>query len=499
MDDAAVSARFRELQKEFRRLWPTLTVRSQPHDRTVVIVHSINIELPPHLLPVVAAYEERYLVLVLLLLRQPGGRVIQVTSQPMLPRLAQYYFSLMPKLLRPSSWDRFIPVTVSDGGPAPLTRKLLDRPLTLERIRGLIPDRDWAYIVPFAVGPEERELAVRLGIPIYGTDPDLAWMGTKSGSRRLFAEAGVPHPQGEEDVRTIADVTDAIERIRERRPGATSFMVKLDAAAGGIGNGVVEAGDAHDRTTVEKRVRELRLDDADRSVESFFESLERAGGIVEERLVAEQVTSPSVQLRISPDGAVEVLSTHDQILGGATGQAFLGARFPADPDYGHEVADHACAIAARLAENGAMGRFGIDFVCTRDGGGPWNVFAIEINLRNGGTTHPLFTLSALCDGTYDARAATFFGSDGKPKFYVATDHLESDAYRRLTPDDVLDTIEGEGLGWDVDACTGFAFHLVSAVAVAGRLGLTAIGNSPAEAQRMHDHARAVFDRVAGRA
>jgi hypothetical protein len=31
----------------------------------------------------------------MLLLRQPAGRVIQVTSLPLLPQLADYYFTLM--------------------------------------------------------------------------------------------------------------------------------------------------------------------------------------------------------------------------------------------------------------------------------------------------------------------------------------------------------------------------------------------------------------------
>ena len=38
--------------------------------------------------------------------------------------------------------------------------------------------------------------------------------------------------------------------------------------------------------------------------------------MVEERIVGEELLSPSVQLRSLPDGTVELLSTHDQLLGG---------------------------------------------------------------------------------------------------------------------------------------------------------------------------------------
>jgi hypothetical protein len=44
---------------------------------------------------------------------------------------------------------------------------------------------------------------------------------------------------------------------------------------------------------------------------------------------------------------------------------------------------------------------------------------------------------------------------------------------------------------------GVALHLVSAVAVAGRLGLTAIGTDRADAERRFEDARAVIDELAG--
>ncbi len=58
--------------------------------------------------------------------------------------------------------------------------------------------------------------------------------------------------------------------------------------------------------------------------------------------------------------------------------------------------------AHRLAEDGALGRFAVDFVVVRDDGGDWTPYAIELNLRKGGTTHPFLTLQFLTDGRYDA-------------------------------------------------------------------------------------------------
>ena len=66
---------------------------------------------------------------------------------------------------------------------------------------------------------------------------------------------------------------------------------------------------------------------------------------------------------------------------------------------------------------------------------------------------------------------------------MATDHLDAPAYQSLTPDDLLDVVAERGLGWDAEREVGVVLHMVSALAVAGRIGLTAIGDTPSEAQR----------------
>lgn len=108
---------------------------------------------------------------------------------------------------------------------------------------------------------------------------------------------------------------------------------------------------------------------------------------VEERITGAELRSPSVQLRVTPLGEVELLSTHDQILGGPSGQSYLGARFPADRAYAGTIAADALRVGAVLAGKGVLGRFAIDFVVVRDGEG-WTPFAIEINLRRAGPPIP---------------------------------------------------------------------------------------------------------------
>lgn len=481
---------FEELQSRLRKLWPAVTARSVGElERTVIVVHSLSLDLPPLFAPVLGAYEERFLCLVLSLLRSPRSRVVYVTSQPILRRVVDYWFELVPELDTPETRDRLTLISVVDGRPEPLTRKLLAHPGVLERIRRAIPDPGLAVILPFTVSELEAELATRLGVPLYGAHPSLATWGSKSGSRRAFREAGVSHPFGVEEVGSVPDVIRAIEAIGTARPLAREVMVKLDNGVTGLGNGIVTL---NGEGTTERRLRSIRLEDPDLDPESFFAALEREGGIVEERITGEQFRSPSVQLRVGPVGEIDVLSTHDQVLGGPNEGQFMGARFPAAPGYAGALAEAGRKIAERLVEKGVLGRFAVDFATVRRREG-WEVYALEINLRCGGTTHPFMALQTLTEGSYDDRHGLFVVPGGRPKCYVATDHLEGEHYGRLTPDDFFDLLPEHHLGWDVEHQIGLVFHLVSAIAVAGLVGVTAIGNSPAEAQALFDRARAVLD------
>jgi hypothetical protein len=209
--------------------------------------------------------------------------------------------------------------------------------------------------------------------------------------------------------------------------------------------------------------------------------LAERGGIVEELISGVELRSPSVQLRVTPLGEVELLSTHDQLLGGPSGQSYLGCRFPADFSYARAISADAATIGRRLAREGVLGRFAIDFVVVRDREGAWAQYAIELNLRKGGTTHPFLTLQFLTDGRYDAATALFVTPDGREKHLVATDHLEDPMLRGLRHDDLFDIVARHGLHFDQARQAGVVFHMISCLSEHGRVGLTAVGDTPAQA------------------
>jgi hypothetical protein len=233
-----------------------------------------------------------------------------VTSVPIDPAIVEYYLSFLPD---PESARRRLDlVTLDEPDLRPLTEKLVGRPDVLNRIRSFVGDQDDAHLVTFKVTAHERALSEALAIPLYGSPPELQWLGSKTGSRRSAREAGARVLEGSEDLWSIAEIEKGIEIIRAHAPHAEAVVIKLNNGFSGQGNVIVElAGPPRplpEMKTVFCAPQENWL--------SYEAKIEAEGAIVEELVRREEMVSPSVQLRITPGSPVEVVSTHDQILGG---------------------------------------------------------------------------------------------------------------------------------------------------------------------------------------
>jgi hypothetical protein len=488
--------RFDRLQARMPGVWDAM--RLNHSDESVVVVPSVTMTDGS----LAQAFEERFLFL-LVLLRQPRLRMVYVTSMPIDPEIVEYYLALLTGVIPSHARSRLSLVAVHDSSPRPLSEKLLERPRLLARISELVPNRSRSHLVPYNTTELERDVALSLGIPMYGADPRLSPLGSKSGCRRLFAEVGVPHPLGVEGLHGFDELVDAVVALRAERPTMDSLIVKTNEGVSGAGNasvrlaGLPEPGGPEERDQVAARLRAMELESRRTPLDVYLTRFAEGGGIVEERITGTEIRSPSVQLRVLPGGQVELLSTHDQLLGGASGQSYLGCRFPAAPEYAASITEHARTIGKRLAEKGALGRFAVDFVVVRGTAGEWASYAIELNLRKGGTTHPFLTLQFLTDGRYDPRTALFLTPRGHEKHLVATDHLEAEQLRGLVPQDLFDIVARHGLHFDPSREVGVVFHMISCLTQHGRVGLTAVGDTPGEADRRYRDAERILLEEAG--
>lgn len=486
-------AEFERLKPRLRDLWSALSAREE-EPYTSVVIPSLTLDQSElSKLEAASFYEERLLFL-LIRLRNPQAHMVYVTSQPIHPLVLEYYFQLLAGIPASHARSRLTLLCAYDASPRSLTAKILERPRLIQRIRYGIPDASRAFMTVFNSTPLERKLAVLIGIPLNGVDPQLSALGTKSGSRKVFRDAGVPLPEGFEDLRSEDAIVAALDTLRERRPGIRRAVLKLDDSFSGEGNAIFRYPKTSWRGALRDALADLTFSvptDPDRYRRKFSE----VGGIVEEFLDHSESASPSVQLRIDPQGEVVLLSTHDQILGGPSCQTYQGCRFPAAESYRRLIQEAGRRVGEVLATRGVVSRFGIDFfVGRRSGPTEWEIFALEINLRIGGTTHPFLALQFLTGGHLDADSGEFLSLGGSAKFYRSTDNLKSESYRGLCPEDLIDITTINRLHYDHGTETGVLFHMIGALSQFGKLGLTAIGNSLEEADAIYANALEVLDR-----
>ncbi|MCC0178645.1 carboxylate-amine ligase [Waterburya agarophytonicola K14] len=504
--------RFRQLQNQLRewtkspeegQLWQSVDIFDRD-DYDILVIPSFSVDQEVgNKVAGFLHYEER-LLFSLIRLRNPLTRVIYITALPLCPIVIDYYLQLLPGIPFSHARDRLLLISTYDGSLKPLTQKILERPRLVEKIRrALRPNK--SYMVCYNSTHLEQKLSLTLGIPLLAASPEVLYWGSKSGSREIFAEAKIPHPDGSYTVENIFDLVQELLNLWQRQPDLQRIVVKLNEGFSGEGNAILDLRPIQDSipdlcdrektiNALNKQLECMSFQGAGETWSTFSARIPELGAIVEAFVEGDIKRSPSVQGYIRPSGEVEIVSTHDQILGGADGQVYEGCYFPADASYRYQLQELGLKVGEVLASKGAIERYSVDFIAVQQPDQQWDIQAIEINLRKGGTTHPFMTLRLLTNGTFDYDTGKFLSQQNQEKHYIATDNLQKDRYRGLLPNDLMDIIAQERLHFDSSSRTGTVFHLMGALSEFGKLGLTSIGNSLEEAQEIYDRVEAVLDR-----
>lgn len=491
---------FSQLQAQLRERWLSIDTFDD-QERHILVVPSLSLDQEElQKIEGVHYYEER-LLCSLIRLRNPHTHLVYVTSHPLHPSIVDYYLELLPGIPSSHARARLTLFSAYDASRKPLTQKLLERPRLLTKIRQAV-NPQMGYMTCFNTTALEQELSVALGLPLLALDPALLRWGTKSGSRDIFRRCGIPHPIGSELVFSDRDLATAVADVWEQDPSLQRIVVKLNQGFSGEGNALL---DLHylqhispGQGTRAERIRgilsaltQLSFQCPTETWDHFLDKIHTLGAIAEAFIEGAHKQSPSVQGRITPLGEVEILSTHDQELGGPDGQIFLGCTFPARLDYRLAIQDMGRRIGEELAAQGALERYGVDFIAVPqelDGQTTWNLQAIEINLRKGGTTHPMMAMKMLTEGCFNQHDGLFYTKQEQVRYYRATDNLQKSAYKGLLPSDLMDIIVSKRLHFNSISGVGAAFHLMGCLSEYGKLGLTAIGTSP-------NHANEIYQQV----
>lgn len=428
--------------------------------------------------------------------------------------------------------QRLLMISAHNTSCIPLSQKLGTQPRLLQRVKNFLRPGQ-SVLRAFVTTPLETAVAQKLEIPYLGCNPTFAFFGTKQGSRQAFFHAGVPHCAGSyHDMHTPLEIAKGILSLAEkeksnphRHSALKQVVVKTNQGVSGLGNALYNLPDpetlsAHKSYAAKVALvtRQLLSDKYFHkakgvTTETFFKQCLESGTIVEVFEKKKGLVSPSCQVLIDPSGEVEVISTHEQVL---DGQVYKGCIFPANAAYRLKLQSEAIKVAKLLAHAGARNRMAIDFIawplkkhsdskqkdsvvsstritrltsCKREEEEEeekeWEIAAIEINLRHGGTTAPAMTCKMLCTADLDKTGYYKSRKDGKAKSYIATDNFQNDCLKGLTPCDFLDLVESTpALQWNKKSQTGIVFHLIDCLCEHGKVGITAVGNSKEEANEI---------------
>jgi hypothetical protein len=492
---------FRVLQNQLKNYWQEGDIIDND-DLDILVIPSFSIDQEVGKKVVGFLHYEERLLFSLIRLRNPLTRLIYITAQPLSPIIIDYYLQLLPGIPFSHARERLLLLTTYDSSQKPLTEKILERPRLINKIKNFLrPNK--SYMVCFNSTILEQELSVKLNIPLLASSPELLYWGSKGGSREIFANCNILHPDGSQLVYNIDDLITETTLLLVRKPYLNKVVIKLNEGFSGEGNAVLDVSGVSGlflrdlslekkQNLVAQIIHEAKVQGVGDTSKNFCDRISELGVIVEEFIEGKIKFSPSMQGYITPSGKVEIISTHDQILGGEDGQIYLGCRFPAQEDYRLQLQELGLKVGLELAKKGAMERFSVDFLAIKEEE-KWTLYAIEINLRKGGTTHPFMTLKFLTNGHYNCEDGLFYSPEEKAKYYMASDNLQKPQYHGLLPYDLMDIIAKHHLHFDSSTKTGTLFHLMGALSEFGKVGLTSIGNSWEEAEAIYTNIETILD------
>jgi len=466
-----IEERFEEIQSRLPDLYARL--KADPRTpRLALVVPSLSLDTEGMAMPEgIVHYEERMLYL-LNMLRHPHCSLALCTSYPVPDSLISYYLHFLPGVPYSHAHSRLKLFSAHDWRDVPLTQKILERPILLERLRRHVQSHPNAYLTCYQSSPLEMQLAVELGIPILGTDPRHLGFGSKSKARSLFAAAGVPCPAGSSDLRTERQIGEAILELKGQR----AIVIKQNHGVSGLGNAVLPLEDVETESV--ESVLQALPGQARCEVPwgQFLRRFERVGGVVEAFI--DNATPVSVQLHAAPDGTVELLGTHEELYDSRG--IYVGCKLPVREPLRPALHLAAISMGRLLAAEGVTGRFDVDFLAL-----PGQLLGLDVNLRKGNTTYPLRTLNLLAGGSYDPETGLFRTAGGETRAYISTDKLTSPLLHGLLPEDLIDIATYQGLHYSTSSHTGAVFHMLGGLSRYGRVGVTCVGTDPEGARELY--------------
>ncbi len=494
---------FNELQRRIK-INKDLSNFNYRGERTFIVVSGFNSEiLNLRKIKGLDYYEERMLFY-LFLLRYNKTRIVYITSKGFNTKLFDYYLGLISdnkqKIEEMKSRLIHIEVDYKANITIPLTNKILKDSKALNKIKKSILNIKTTQLRCFKLGKSERNLAVKLQVPAFGSKEKFDYLGTKSGGRKVFYLAKLNTIPGYSYLKNLTELSIAMAKLLIHYPYYKKLMVKLDTSGSGRGNAIffakeflkenhIEISIKTDQKKLARTIRQnfckyISFQMRGQECKEYLDEFNKNHGIVELYIPGEEKYSPSVQMSVSPAGKISIISTHEQILGGPDKQEYLGCRFPSLDAHRDIIIKEALKVGKWMAKKGMMGYFAIDFVVVYKEGKLYKVYPIEINLRKGGTTHPFRIAYYLTGAIYNPRKGMLACGDN-PVYYYAMDKIENKLYKKLKPMELVELVHNSRISFNKDTKRGVLVYMPGMVQKYGKFGAICIGNSRKETEILY--------------
>ena len=149
-------------------------------------------------------------------------------------------------------------------------------------------------------------------------------------------------------------------------------------------------------------------------------------------------------------------------------------------------------IARALSAKGMIGFFAVDYLMTQFQEKS-EIWAIEINIRQGGTTHPYQTAKLLTNANYIEKKGILVDQKEKNIFYKSNDNFTDQRLIGKTATELLEFINKRSIVFSPQSNKGVVFHMLGALKDHGKIGYTIIAHDNEEIKMITAHLHSLME------
>ncbi|CAG9318397.1 unnamed protein product [Blepharisma stoltei] len=504
---------WKQLQQKFKEEWPVISQKK----RLEIHISSLSIDEARRVTMQKFLVRQNLQISRIFKVQDPNIDILYISAFEMTPEIVSYYMKILElgNIADPISRLNLVSPDLGKHIPTHIstTKAVLFSPKTIARLKHLVKRRT-AYIVPGNVSKDEIELAVMLGVPILGGDPNKAALfSTKSGSKRILTSAEVPVPPGAYDIYDEKEFMATLTRLIANNLNIDVWLFKIDNEFSGRGHASLDIMQCKYIKNLRKSSDELNEEQQEKiyhyltkalskkvkiavpslysNWREYMKEFVRVGGVIEATplCLPANVGSACVCFCIEPDGNVVLSGAYDKLE--ARRYVTAGYMFPQNSLPNMNFKMLADSIGKVLYEKDIFGYVSVDLVSFPDpsGNSPHPLFwAVDLDcqLSVSGSVMPFFDF--LMEGSLDMVSGHYHidhSIDQKTteRCFMYLPVIEHPGISKVLYKTFFYMCRVQGISFDLELKKGTTFILPDCIQ-SSVIGLLTMGGSPLDCSKL---------------